>query len=69
MIAKAIANEFAMPLLRLDINRMMGKYVGESEANLRKALQIAEAIHPCVLWIDEVEKLLRDLLVAKEILL
>lgn len=56
MIAKAIANEFAMPLLRLDINRMMGKYVGESEANLRKALKIAEAIHPCVLWIDEVEK-------------
>ena len=56
MIAKAIANEFAMPLLRLDINRMMGKYVGESEANLRKALHIAEAIHPCVLWIDEVEK-------------
>lgn len=56
MIAKAIANEFDMPLLRLDINRMMGKYVGESEENLRKALQIAEAAHPCVLWIDEVEK-------------
>lgn len=56
MIAKAIANEFDMPLLRLDINRMMGKYVGESETNLRQALQIAEAAHPCVLWIDEVEK-------------
>ncbi len=56
MIAKAIANEFDIPLLRLDINRMMGKYVGESEENLRKALQIAEAAHPCVLWIDEVEK-------------
>lgn len=56
MIAKAIANEFKMPLLRLDINRMMGKYVGESEANLRQALQIAEAAHPCVLWIDEIEK-------------
>lgn len=56
MIAKAIANEFRMPLLRLDINSMMGKYVGESEANLRQALQIAEAAHPCVLWIDEVEK-------------
>lgn len=56
MIAKAIANEFDMPLLRLDISSMMGKYVGESEANLRKALDIAEAAHPCVLWIDEVEK-------------
>lgn len=56
MIAKAVANEFGMPLLRLDINRMMGKYVGESETNLRQALQIAEAAHPCVLWIDEVEK-------------
>lgn len=41
MIAKAIADEFAMPLLRLDVNKLMGKYVGESEENLRKALQTA----------------------------
>lgn len=56
MIAKAIASEFNVALLRLDINRLMGKYVGESETNLRRALETAEAAHPCVLWIDEVEK-------------
>ena len=56
MIAKAIANEFKVSLLRLDINRLLDKYVGQSEENLRKALSIAEAAHPCVLWIDEIEK-------------
>lgn len=56
MIAKAIASEFNVALLRLDINRLMGKYVGESESNLRRALETAEAAHPCVLWIDEIEK-------------
>ncbi len=56
MIAKAIASEFGVALLRLDVNRLMGKYVGESETNLRRALEIAEAAHPCVLWIDEIEK-------------
>lgn len=56
MIAKATANLFKVPLLRLDVSRLMGKYVGESEANLRTALTIAEAAHPCVLWIDEIEK-------------
>jgi hypothetical protein len=40
----------------MDMGSMMGKYVGESEANLRKALRIAEAAAPCVLWIDEIEK-------------
>lgn len=56
MIAKAIANKFGVSLLRLDVNRLMGSYVGQSEQNLRQALQIAEAAHPCVLWIDEIEK-------------
>ena len=56
MIAKSIANEFGVSLLRLDVNRLMGKYVGESEANLRNALTTVEAAHPCVLWIDEIEK-------------
>lgn len=56
LIAKSIANEFGVSLLRLDINRLMGQYVGQSEANLRKALATAEAAHPCVLWIDEIEK-------------
>lgn len=56
LIAKSIANEFGVSLLRLDVNRLMGQYVGQSEANLRKALSTAEAAHPCVLWIDEIEK-------------
>ncbi len=56
MIAKSIANEFGVSLLRLDVNRLMGQYVGQSESNLRYALATAEAAHPCVLWIDEIEK-------------
>lgn len=56
MIAQATANLFNVSLLRLDVSRLMGKYVGESEANLRLALATAEAAHPCVLWIDEIEK-------------
>lgn len=47
---------FDVPLLRLDMGRLMGKYVGESEENMRKAIQLAEAISPCVLWVDELEK-------------
>ncbi|HJI09613.1 MAG TPA: AAA family ATPase [Phascolarctobacterium faecium] len=54
--AKAAASLFEVPLLRLDMGRLMGKYVGESENNLRKAITMAEAIAPCVLWIDELEK-------------
>lgn len=56
MIAKATAKLFEVPLIRLDVSRLMGKYVGESEANLRLALATAEAAQPCVLWIDEIEK-------------
>lgn len=54
--AKAAATLFEVPLLRLDMGRIMGKYVGESEANMRKAIALAEAIAPCVVWIDELEK-------------
>ncbi len=54
--AKAAASLFEVPLLRLDMGRLMGKYVGESEGNLRRAIALAEAISPCVLWIDELEK-------------
>jgi SpoVK/Ycf46/Vps4 family AAA+-type ATPase len=56
LCAKAAAAEFNAPLLKLDMGSMMGKYVGESESNLRKAIRIAEAAAPCILWIDEVEK-------------
>lgn len=54
--AKATASLFEVPLLRLDMGRLMGKYVGESESNMRSAIRLAEAISPCVLWIDELEK-------------
>ena len=42
--------------MRLDVGRIFGSLVGASEANLRRAIQTAEAVSPCVLWIDEVEK-------------
>lgn len=56
LTAKATANLLKVPLLRLDMGRLMGKYVGESEGNLRRAIALADAIAPCVLWMDELEK-------------
>ena len=56
LCAKASSALFDAPLLKMDMGSMMGKYVGESEANLRKAIKIAEAAAPCILWIDEIEK-------------
>lgn len=56
LTAKATASMFNVPLLRLDIGKLMGKYVGESEHNLTMAIRTAEAVAPCVLWIDELEK-------------
>lgn len=58
LTAKAIAAAWQMPLLRLDMGALRSKYVGDSEANIRKALKVAEAVSPCVLWIDEIEKAL-----------
>lgn len=56
LTAKATASLFEIPLVRLDVGRLLGKYVGESEENMRKALKLSESISPCVLWIDELEK-------------
>ncbi len=56
LCAKAIASEWSLALLRLDAGSLYDKYVGESERHLRKALHTAEAMAPCVLWIDEIEK-------------
>lgn len=55
--AKAIAGG-QMPLLRMDIGALMGGLVGQSEGNMRQALKTAEAVAPCILWIDEIEKAL-----------
>lgn len=56
LTAKAIGNEWKFPLLKLDMGKIFGGIVGESEKNIRQALQIAEALAPSVLWIDEIEK-------------
>lgn len=56
LTAKATSKLFNIPLVRLDVGRLLGKYVGESEENMRRALKLSEAISPCVLWIDEIEK-------------
>ena len=56
LAAKVIARTWKQPLLKLDAARLYDKFIGESEKNLRKALDFAEAIAPCILWIDEIEK-------------
>jgi hypothetical protein len=56
LTGKATASVFNVPLLRLDAGRIFAGLVGQSESNLRTVIQTAEAIAPCVLWIDEMEK-------------
>lgn len=56
LAAKAVAGLWGIPLLRLDFGALYNKYHGESERNLRSALQMAELMSPCVLWMDEIEK-------------
>jgi SpoVK/Ycf46/Vps4 family AAA+-type ATPase len=56
LTAKAMASAWSLPLIRMDVGRIFGGLVGESEQNMRNALRTAEAVAPCVLWIDEIEK-------------
>ncbi|MDP5143507.1 AAA family ATPase [Rheinheimera baltica] len=56
LAAKAIAGSWSLPLLRLDMAALYNKYIGETEKNLSQALALADAMSPCVLWIDEIEK-------------
>ncbi len=56
LTAKAIANYWRMPLLRMDLGRIFSGLVGSSEENMRKAIKVAESIAPAILWIDEIEK-------------
>src|SRR5581483_5557870 len=56
LAAKAAAGIFGIPLLRLDFGILYSKYYGETERNLRKALDTADVMAPCVLWVDEIEK-------------
>lgn len=56
LAAKAVANAWQLPLLRLDMGKVFGGIVGQSEENMRSALLTAETLAPCILWIDEIEK-------------
>jgi ATP-dependent 26S proteasome regulatory subunit len=58
LTAKAIAQLWRLPLLRLDVGRIYAGIVGSSEQNIRRAIQMAETVAPCVLWMDEIEKAL-----------
>jgi len=56
LAAKAVAGLWGLPLLRMDMGAIYNKFFGESERNVREALELAETMSPCVLWIDEIEK-------------
>ena len=56
LTAKAIAHHWHLPLLRLDVGRLFAGLIGESESRTRQMIQLAEALAPCILWIDEIDK-------------
>lgn len=56
LCCKALAGIWNLPLLRMDVGRLFGSTVGESEKNIRRCIQLAEAVSPCILWIDEIDK-------------
>ena len=56
LTAKAIAHHWHLPLLRLDVGRLFAGLVGESESRTRQTIELAEALAPCILWIDEIDK-------------
>lgn len=58
LLCKAIGTEWKVPVIRIDLAALKGKYVGESEANLRNTFSMIEAIGRCVVWVDEIEKAL-----------
>ena len=56
LAAKVIASKWNLPLLRLDFGRLFASLVGQSESRIRTVIQTAEALAPCLLWIDEIDK-------------
>jgi SpoVK/Ycf46/Vps4 family AAA+-type ATPase len=56
LTAKVIANDWKLPLLKLDVGKLFGGIVGESESRLRQMISVSETISPCILWIDEIDK-------------
>lgn len=60
LAAKAVAGTWKVPLLRMDVGALYNKYLGETEKSIREALSHAEALSPCVLWVDEIEKAIQS---------
>jgi hypothetical protein len=58
LCAKAVSSLWQLPLLRFDMGRMFGSYVGSSEENIRRAIAVAESVAPVILWVDEIDKAL-----------
>ncbi len=58
LCARAIAGEWKLPLVKFDTSAVYDKFIGETEKRIRKVFQVAEGLSPCVLWIDELEKVL-----------
>lgn len=56
LVAKTIARQWQLPLLRMDMSMIFQGYIGSSEQNMRNATKTAESLAPVVLWIDEIEK-------------
>jgi len=56
LCARAVAGEWTLPLVKFDTSAIYDKYIGETEKRIRKVFQVAEGLAPCVLWIDELEK-------------
>lgn len=56
LCARAVAGEWKLPLVKFDTSAVYDKYIGETEKRIRKVFQVAEGLSPCVLWIDELEK-------------
>lgn len=56
LAAKAISGEFNLPLLQLDVGKLFGGIIGQSESRIREMIRVSEALAPCIIWIDEIDK-------------
>jgi hypothetical protein len=56
LCAKAVSRLWQLPLLRFDMGRMFGSFIGSSEENVRRAIAVAESVAPAILWVDEIDK-------------
>jgi len=60
MTAKAIANEWNLPLLKLDMGKIFAGIVGESENRIREMILLSESLSPCIVWLDEIDKIFNN---------